>query len=659
MNVTTGLVRFLCAMSIAVRASSAKSAEIVIFGTIGDGLFVEGTSAKSVKEQLDALGDVNEINVRINSPGGNFWDGLAIHNVLKHHAAKVSVRVDALAASAASIIAMAGDTITMGDGAFLMIHKASMLAAGTAENLRDGAELLDRVDAEMADIYAARTGVPRDDVTAMMTAETWLDADEAVDLGFADDRGDQRLAASADLSLLARFQHVPAQVTAMTQQNQRSNDVLTRENDRRRAIRHTFAPFVEDHRTLLDECLDDMTCTVNAARERLLAAVSARNVDIFPVAGATAVASAGGGDFVVAAADALLIRAGIAVEQPHAASGDLRHYSVAELARACLSQRGKSHASLSKAALIKAALTTSDFPAILESSMRKALRAGYESDTQSHVAWVKVTRVPDFKTASRLLLGSAPALQAVVEGGEYRYGSLSENQATLQIAKYGRLLKLTWEVLVNDDLGAFMAVPAAMGAAARRLEADHVYENVFNANAGAGQTMQDSVPLFHAGHGNLSATVGAISTSTLGAARALLRKQTALGNGGFLNLSPRFLIVPAESETLAEQVLAQATRHVSDTTATNNRRMDAVTPEWISKLQLVIEPRLSATNGFYVAAHHSQIDTVELATLEADGGEPVVEEEQEFVVDARSYKVRHSFVAKAIDWKGIVRVPAS
>jgi ATP-dependent protease ClpP protease subunit len=96
-------------MSIVVRASSAKSAEIVIFGAIGEGLFVEGTTAKTVKERLDALGPVEQIDVRINSPGGNFWDGLAIYNLIKQHAAKVTVFIDALAASAASVIAIAGE----------------------------------------------------------------------------------------------------------------------------------------------------------------------------------------------------------------------------------------------------------------------------------------------------------------------------------------------------------------------------------------------------------------------------------------------------------------------------------------------------------------------------------------------------------------------
>jgi hypothetical protein len=115
-------------------------------------------------------------------------------------------------------------------------------------------------------------------------------------------------------------------------------------------------------------------------------------------------------------------------------------------------------------------------------------------------------------------------------------------------------------------------------------------------------------------------------------------------------------------------VLAQATRHVnrvatatvvSSTTTTAENGADSTTPEWISRLQLVVEPRLDSAHGFYVAAHYGQIDTCELATLEADDGAPYIEEEDEFARDAKHYKVRHSFDAKFIDWKGIVRVPTS
>jgi ATP-dependent protease ClpP protease subunit len=645
-----------------IRARADGTAELTIFGPIGESFLGKSITPQSIDEQLKALGSPREILVRISSEGGSVFDALAIRTALVASPAKVRVRVEGLAASAATLVMLAADPgeLEIAAGAMLMIHSPWQLAAGNADALREAAGVLDQVEAEMTKLYAARTGLSETRLAAMLAAETWLSADEAVDLGFADRVFDpeqlQQLAASAG-ALLSKYRHVPPEVMAMTTPQagaQSAEQILAAETGRRAAIRALFRPHVDAHRDLLDECLDDPKCSAASASEKLLAKLGE---DVTPTAGLMVFGGSPSRstDFVAAATDALVMRAGIRVEKPHAAARDLASMSVLDVARSCLSMAGKTHRGLDSMRLIKAAMTTSDFPSLLENALGKALRAGYESDPQSHVAWVKKTQVPDFKSQSRLLLGSAPALEVVIEGGEYKFGGLSENKASFAVVKYGKALRLTWETLINDDLASFARIPTAMGAAARRAEADAVY-TVFSANSGGGQTMQDSVNLFHASHGNLSTTVGTITATTLGAARALLRKQTALG-GGYLNLAPAFLIVPAELETAAEQVMAAATRHVTDTVATNGRRTEAPTTEWISRLQLVVEPRLDEANGFYLAASSGQIDTVELATLDADGGAPVLDEENEFLVDARNYKVRHVFVAKAVDWKGLVRVP--
>jgi hypothetical protein len=159
--------------------------------------------------------------------------------------------------------------------------------------------------------------------------------------------------------------------------------------------------------------------------------------------------------------------------------------------------------------------------------------------------------------------------------------------------------------------------------------------------------MQDGTVLFHSTHANLTSS-GAFDAAQLGAGRALLRKQTALG-GGYLSLVPRFLIVPAERETAAEVILANATRR---TTAEKS------TPEWIANLELVVEPRLANT-AVYLAADPSQIDTCELGLLDENMGGPVIEEEREFRIDAAHWKVRHVCGAAFLDWRGIVRMPVS
>lgn len=665
-------------------ARGARRAEILIHQTIGADFFGDGLTSKKFAEDLAELGDVGDILIRINSPGGAVFDGVAIYNALKAHKAHKHVQVEGLAASIASVIAMAGDKITMLAGSQMMIHGPWTVAVGDANEMRGVAATLDQVGASMSEIYAARSGQAIAAVRELMDAETWFDGAGAVDKGFADEYASaepEKVAASAEqhraefkrfaatmreqisqlspLQIAAAVRHIEEQqmriaAHATPPAQSSAADILAAERTRRSDIRARFGRYSDPHRALLDECLDDPATTPQAAADRLLSALGR---DIVPAGpGAHDRRPVPEGDFMAAAVDALVMRAGLRIEQPHPAARDFANVGVMDLARMCLSQRGTSRVGFSTSQVLRAALTTSDFPLILENTLGKMLRNGYETDPQSHRAWVHVTQVKDFKTVSRLLLGSMPNLMPVNEYASYpEDGGPPEDKATLAVSKFGRMLAISWETLINDDLQAFASIPQGLGAAARRKEADDVYA-LFALNSAGGPTMQDSVALFHSSHGNLSTVVGAISTSTLGAARALLRKQQALG-GGYMNLNPRYLIVPAESETLAEQVMAQATRHVSDTTATNQRRMDATTPEWISQLQLVVEPRLADANGFYVAAHWNQVDTLELATLEADAGAPVIEQEPQFTADVVRHKVRHVFVPKFIDWRGIVRVP--
>ena len=362
-------------------------------------------------------------------------------------------------------------------------------------------------------------------------------------------------------------------------------------------------------------------------------------------------------DFRAAATDALLARGGVAVTSPPPAAGDINP-SFHELARVCLSRAGKTvPRGGGTKGLVKRAMTTSDFPLILADVLNKSVRSGYEVEPASHRRWVHQTSVPDFRDQRRPILGSAPALEQVLEHGEYREGPLSEESDSYRVAKYGKIVSLTWETMVNDDVGAFVRLRPAMGQAARRLEADLVY-NLFTENSGLGPTMSDGLALFHANHDNVVA--GSTPNATvLGEARVLLRQRQALG-GGYLSLVPRFIITPAEHETTFENILAAATRHTvsASTTAgsdTTGNETEAMTPEWISRLGLVVEPRL-ADDAFYIAAAWDQIDHVEMGLLDENVGGPVVEEDVSFGTDVYRWKIRHVVGVKALDHRGIVKV---
>jgi ATP-dependent Clp protease protease subunit len=185
-------------------------AEILIYDVIGEDFWSGGgVTAKGFTEQLKALGDVKTINLKINSPGGDVFDGVAIYNNLVQHSAKVNVFIDGLAASIASVIAMAGDNITIAENGMMMIHNPWTLAMGDANDLRQSADVLDKIKATMLTTYSKRAGVTEAEASVIMDAETWYTGQEAVDAGFADDVQPVKAAKAAALFDLSVFKNAP------------------------------------------------------------------------------------------------------------------------------------------------------------------------------------------------------------------------------------------------------------------------------------------------------------------------------------------------------------------------------------------------------------------------------------------------------------------
>lgn len=186
-------------------ADSTGPAELLIYDEI-DSWF--GVAAEQLARDISALAADRELTVRINSPGGNAYDGVAILNSLRGHPGKVTVVIDGIAASAASVIAMGGDEIVMNRNSEMMIHNGSAVAIGGAEDMRKMADRLEAVNANLATIYAEKAGGTADEWRAVMAAETWYSAEEAVAAGLADrvekqDDDARAVAAKFDLSVFA------------------------------------------------------------------------------------------------------------------------------------------------------------------------------------------------------------------------------------------------------------------------------------------------------------------------------------------------------------------------------------------------------------------------------------------------------------------------
>lgn len=157
---------------------------ITMYDMIGSDGWSEGVTAKRIGAALRSIGS-RDVTVSINSPGGDFFEGLAIYNLLREHPHKVTVKVVGLAASAASVIAMAGDEIQVARSGFLMIHNAWSVVIGNRHDLRSAAEVMDQFDASMAELYSQAAGITTKQAAALMDAETWMTGQAALDAGFA------------------------------------------------------------------------------------------------------------------------------------------------------------------------------------------------------------------------------------------------------------------------------------------------------------------------------------------------------------------------------------------------------------------------------------------------------------------------------------------
>ena len=198
--------------------NKADKAEIWIYEEIGEDFWSgAGVTAKNFQKELSAI-TAKQIDLHINSPGGAVFDGVAIYNLIKHHPANVTTYIDGLAASIASVIALAGDQVVMAENALYMLHNPSGIVMGTAADMRSLADVLDKIRGTMSGVYAAKSGRPDDEISALLDAETWMTAAEAKEFGFVDEIADEMdLAACAKfvpVMAKAGFKHIPKAISA-------------------------------------------------------------------------------------------------------------------------------------------------------------------------------------------------------------------------------------------------------------------------------------------------------------------------------------------------------------------------------------------------------------------------------------------------------------
>jgi HK97 family phage prohead protease len=349
--------------------------------------------------------------------------------------------------------------------------------------------------------------------------------------------------------------------------------------------------------------------------------------------------------------NAIALRSGGTVElteQERAAAREFRGMSLIELARFHLEQEGVSTRGLDRLSLAGAALglrsggahTTSDFANILSNAANRQLRRAYEAAPQTFRPFTTLGTLPDFKPAPLVGIGDAPALLLVMENGEFKYGSMSDFGDTYRLATYGRIIAITRQTIINDDLSVFNRVPAGFGAQAAQLESDLVYAQILT-----NPTMYDGTALFHSNHGNLAASGGAINEGTLAAAEQAMLTQRS-PEGTQLNLMPKYLIVGPAKKVEAQKML---TAVIPNATSGVN--------VFQNSMELIVEARITG-NQWYLAADPMMIDTIRLDSLEGQDG-VYSETRVGFEVDGVEMKARIDRVAKAVDWRGLYRNPGN
>lgn len=294
-------------------------------------------------------------------------------------------------------------------------------------------------------------------------------------------------------------------------------------------------------------------------------------------------------------------------------------------------------------AVVGLAQSSSDFPYILGNTLRKSLRTAYAETPSTWQLWCGRNVTPDYKQFRLLILSEIPDLESVPEGGPVPYSTLTEGHEAATLVKYLRGIRITREAIINDDLNAFGRLPQSMGQAAKRKEDELAYA-ILTANA---VLDNDSVALFDSStHANYVASSGAApSVATLGAAEASLGTKKGIGSAAYLDLEPKFLIVPKALAVTARQLVG-AMYDPAKSGPINN--------PYYNQLTVVSSGRLDAnsTAKWYVSADPARIDTVILTFLEEEQT-PVVEQETDFDSECIKYKVRHSAVAKAADYRGL------
>jgi len=625
--------------------------EILLYGIIGDR--ADNLDALTVCSAIRSM--QGDIAVRINSPGGSVFEGLPIYEALAAYGGgKVMVYIDGLAASMASVIAMAGDDIIMAESALMMMHKPWDASIGNADELRQDAARLDTIERQLVGIYAKRSGLSPARIRAMLAAETWFDAEQAQSAGFATSSAPAlKLAAMADLSPYG-FRHLPDQLKGHDMPTPSLTNKPTPASiaDIRDVVAKAHLPEV----FALD--LAEQNLPIDKVREAVIDRLATENEATMP----RNQWDEGGRTFdnpsfqANAIEDALYCR--ISGKQPEGAARELISLSMVDMAREMLGRAGVRNARRMKPvdALSAAAWnsardrgsflraprgdlgglhTTSDFPELLLGAGQRYLLDMFEAAGSAIKVVARERAANDFRAMSVLQLSGAGTLDELNEAGEIKRGTFNEAKESYSVKTWAKIFGISRNALINDDMGAFSDPLRAMARGAAETEASQLAALI----AENGPTLDDGKALFHLDHKNKATTAAAISVATLSDGRRALREQKDRDGVTPLSAAAKYLLVGTAKETEAELF-----------TSTIQPNQTADINPFAGKMTPLVDPRI-AGNAWMLFADPALMPVIEYAYLNAARG-PQTEIKDGWDVLGTEFRVVLDFGCGVVDYRG-------
>ncbi|KPL99287.1 ClpP-like prohead protease/major capsid protein fusion protein [Vibrio splendidus] len=620
-----------------------------------------------------------EVELRMLSGGGSVYQGLAMYNALKAHKGRVVGIVDGMAASIATYVLLACDSIRMPENAMLMIHNPAIGAWGGEKEINSALQQLQAATKTISEAYAEKSGQPLEEVLTAMESETWFTAQAAKDWGLVDEVVEavdlSNSLQSFDESDFKNFKQAPSelmnsltlqsneptplaasakpnepqinkpkQVSDMPKPNEELQNAVKAENQRQADIRALCAQHKVSE-ALTNEMLTDLSCSVGQASTKILESIGTQSAagQQEPEANLTAThMRLGNGNHVKdELQNALNARCGVADLEKDNSFG---HESLLNMARACLDVNARS--AITKNELVNRAFNSGDFGDIITEGIRTVMRDEAQARAPMWRELANVENLTDFRETELVMVNDAPDLMKVSEDGEYKAAVLKGSGERIQLATFGREIQFTRHAIINDEIGLVAKVPRKFMQSGYRLSDKLMFNAIL-----AGK-MADGGNVFKAGKdkgwGNFINDIPAgdyaamiMALHKVFATATTIPLDGEAGQGDALDLRGELLIASPDHASMFEAVLNTASKP------------DAFNPAYKKFGKVIETARVGDVNGA-LALTGKDFDTVVMGFLDGQQ-DPWLETGDGWSSDGAKFRITYDLMSKVLDRRGIAQ----